>query len=158
MEGPKQDGSHKRLEHLDGNALLIQARIDLPALLACSYDAGDDSAALFHVVFNQAAHALAGQKAGDEGTGQVGTAARLLGGAMKQVAERRLNGLLAVLGQAGGFADLAELNLGHHAEDVFLALEVVEKCAFTHVGGLRDVFHSDVGEAALGKKLEGTTE
>jgi hypothetical protein len=41
---------------------------------------------------------------------------------------------------------------------VILALEIVEEGAFADVRGFGDVFHCDVGEAALGKELERTPE
>ena len=52
----------------------------------------------------------------------------------------------------------AELNFGHHAQDVVLALEVVEEGSFAHISGLRDVFDGDILEAPLSKKSQGAAE
>ena len=53
-----------------------------------------------------------------------------------------------------GFSHLAKLNLGHHAQHMILGLEVIEEGPFAHVRGFGDFFHRDIGETALGNKLQ----
>ena len=69
--------------------------------------------------------------------------------------EHRLNGEFGMGGGLSGFMQLAQLNLGHHAQDVVFALEVVEEGSLAYVRGFRDVFDGDIGKTALGKELEG---
>jgi len=118
----------------------------------------DNSSAFFHISLNDGSDTFAGEKAGDQCAGQVGAAAWFFGGAMKKMVDRGMDGLFVVVDEASGFPHLPKLNLGHHTQDVFLALEVVEEGAFADVRGLRDVFHGDVGKAALGKELEGAAK
>ena len=146
------------MHELDGHFFLFQARVDFSALLACGGHARNHSAAFFHVALNDIADALTGQKAGDERAGQVGAAAGLLGGAMKKVVQRELNGVFPMFGKSGGFPHFAKLDFCDDSEHVFLALEVIEERALADVRGLGDVFHCDVGESALGEELEGTAE
>jgi hypothetical protein len=68
------------------------------------------------------------------------------------------DGVFARSNHGSNLTNLGHLNLSHDTQNVVLALEVVEECSFTHVGGFCDVFHGDILEAALGEKLESTTK
>ncbi len=158
MQRPKKDSAHERLQDLNCHSSLFQAGIDLSPLLPRGHNLRDHLAALLHVAFNNVANALAGQKTRDQGTGEVGTASRLLGCALEEVVKHRLNGLLAVLGKRRGLSHFAKLNLSHHSKYVIFALEVVEEGSFAHVSSLRNVFYRDVGEAPFCKEMERTSE
>jgi hypothetical protein len=158
VQRPEEDSAHEGLEDLDRNLFLLETRIDFATLLAGGNHVRDDPAAFFHVVLDDGADAFAGEKAGDQCSSQIGAAARLFGGAMEEVMNRGLDRLLAVVDEGSGFPHLSKLNFSHYAQDVFLALEVIEECAFAYVRGLRDVLYRDVGKAPLGKELEGTAE
>src|ERR1035438_6721362 len=69
-----------------------------------------------------------------------------------------MNRLLPLPGKRSGFSHLAKLNLGHHAQHMFLGFEVVEEGAFAHIGGFCNVLHRDVWEAVLCKELKRTPE
>ena len=66
----------------------------------------------------------------------------------------RLNFLLALRGGGYGFSHLAQLNLRHHAQHVFLALKIVEKGSFAHVCCFSDLFHRNGGKSAFGKQVQ----
>jgi len=53
---------------------------------------------------------------------------------------------------------LGELHFGEGQQEVILAREVIEKRAFTDVGGVGDVLHSGVREAVLSEEIERSTE
>lgn len=158
MQRPEQDRAHESLEHLDRHLLLLETRIDFAPLLAGGYHVRDNSAAFLHVALNDGADAFAGEKAGDQCASEIGTAAGFLGGTMEEVVDRGLDGLLAEVDEGSGFTHLAKLNLCHYAQDVFLALEVVEESALAYVRRLCYVFHCHIRKAALGKELKGATE
>lgn len=62
MQGPEEDGAHERLQDLDGDLFLVEARIDLSALLPCRHDLRHHPAAFSHAVGDDFAHSGAGQK------------------------------------------------------------------------------------------------
>jgi hypothetical protein len=62
VQRPEEDGAHERLQDLNRDLFLLQARVDLAALLPGGHDLRDHPAALLHVVGNDFAHAGAGQK------------------------------------------------------------------------------------------------
>ena len=64
----------------------------------------------------------------------------------------------ARFGERHSFSHLAKLNFSHHAQHVIFALEIVEEGALADIRGFGDVFHRDVGKAALGKKPKSATE
>ena len=72
--------------------------------------------------------------------------------------QHRANRLFAGFGHCQSFFHLTQLNFGHHAQYVILALEIVEERAFTDISGFGDIFDRDIGVAALGKKLKRATE
>jgi hypothetical protein len=65
-----------------------------------------------------------------------------------------MNGLPAVDGHRQCIGDFAKLNLGHHAQHLFLALEIVEEGSLAHACRFGNLLHRDAGEAALGKQLQ----
>ena len=78
MQRPKENGPHKCLLKLNRDFFLFQPAIDLAARLPHRHNFSDLLAALKHVVVDNPANSLAGQKRGDQGAGQAGTASRLL--------------------------------------------------------------------------------
>ena len=158
MQRPQQHGSHARLQKLDGDLILFQPRVDLPALLPRGDDFPDHLEALAQISFHDAANALAGLKGGDEGARQAGAASGFFGEAQHQMAQHRAYGPLAVPAEQQGFSHLAKLNLSHHAQHMIFALEVIEEGSFAHVGGFGDLFHCHVAEAALRNQLKSATE
>src|SRR5208282_2940926 len=158
LQRPKQERSHERLLELKRNLLFFQARVDLSALLPCGHDPGDHLASFGEVAVDKATNGLACEKGGDQGTGEVGTAPGFLGDAKEQTMQHRLNSLFAGFGQRHGFSYLAQLNFSHHTEHVIFALEIVEKGTLAHIRAVGDVFHRDIGETTLGKKLKRATE
>ena len=68
--------------------------------------------------------------------------------------KHRVRCLFVVLGQFQGFSHLTQLDLGHYAQHVILALEIVEESSLAHIRGFRNVFYGYVGEASLCKELE----
>jgi hypothetical protein len=53
---------------------------------------------------------------------------------------------------------LAQLHFGERQQDVIFARKVVEKCAFTNIGGVSDVFHRGIGEAILSEQIQSSTK
>jgi hypothetical protein len=158
VQRPEEDSAHERLEDLYRDLFLLETRIDFATVLAGGNHVRDNPAALFHVVLDDGADAFASEKAGDQCAGQIGAAAGLFSGTMEEVMNRGLDRLLTVVDEGCGFPYFSKLNLSHYAQDVFLALEVIEEGAFAYVRGLRYVFHGDVGKAPLGKEPEGAAE
>ena len=148
----------KRLLELKRNLLFFQARVDLSALLPCGYNLGEHLAAFRHVAVDQATNAshLPERKRSGHGRGRD----------CAQVPPRREGTDDATpnkwsacqIRPAHGFSHLAQLNFSHHAQHVIFALEIVEESALADIRGFGDVFHRDIGKAALGKKLERAAE
>jgi hypothetical protein len=59
-----------------------------------------------------------------------------------------------MLRQFQRFSYFAKLDLGHYAQHMILALEIVEESTLANIRGFCNVFHRDVGEASLSKELE----
>ena len=57
-----------------------------------------------------------------------------------------------------GFFHLAQLDFRHYAQYLIFTFEIVEERALTDIRRFGDVFHRDIGVAALGKKLKCATE
>ncbi len=158
MQRPEKNRSHERLKYLDCYFFFLQTRVDLSVLLPRRNHVRNNSAPLFHVALNNAAHAFARQKTGDQRAGQVGTAPWFLGRTLEEVLQCGLNGLFVMVHQRCGLSYLSELNFRHHAEYVFFTPEIVEEGAFTYIRCLSNVFYCNVGETALGEELKGAAK
>jgi hypothetical protein len=158
VQRPKENSAHERLQDLRGYFVRVEARVDLAALLSGKDDLRDHCAAFFHATCDDFAHAGAGKEGGNEGAGKVGAAAGFFGGSQKKAVNDDADGLFLVGGSRQGLCDFGELNFGHDTEDMILGLEVVEEGSLAYVGGFRNLFDSNVLEAAFSEELEGAAE
>src|SRR6201987_1604104 len=112
------------------------------------------AAAFSHLAIQQLANAIARQKRRQQGAPEFRTAARFFAGPPKQLRQDRPNRALPGPSLVQGFANFAELNFRHHAEDMIFTFEIIEESALANIGCFGDVFHRPVWEGVLGEDLK----
>jgi hypothetical protein len=72
---------------------------------------------------------------------------------MEQVMQHSVCRLSMMLCQFQRFSHLAKLDLGHDAQHVIFAFEIVEESSLANIRGFRNILHGYVREASRGKEL-----
>ena len=155
VQGPDQEraknGLAKDVRDVAGSEVLT----NFAALLANGDEFGDKSMPASLVAPHGFADSSAREVGEQHGANDGGIAARLLrhanGKSAKELGER-LGGGAQMFNDGLQFG---ELHVGKGQKQVIFAREIVEEGAFAEIGGVGDVFDGGVGEAALGKKVEG---
>jgi len=154
MERPEHHGSEKNLLHLQCEFCATELRIYFSSHLSHTEDLNDGSTALRQAKLNDLANDVAGEERSDECPSQVRAAARFLCEPLKELMQDRMDAPLARMGGLHGFSHVCKLHFGHHAENVVLAFEVIEKGSLANIRGLGDVLNSDVRKPSVGKELK----
>jgi hypothetical protein len=158
VKRPQQNGPHHGLLELDSDQFFAQPRINLAPLLPLLDESGHQAAALRYAGSNQASYYFAGKERRDQGARKFRAAARFHCKAARQTMQHGPNLLLARSDQRSCLFNAGNLDLGHDAQNMVLALEVIEESPLADIRRLGNVLDCHAGEAALCKEFKSTPE